>query len=139
MTASWSERHIVNRAVRLGARLGRDIDGVRELEVAGRRTGRRRRTPVKVLEVEGELYVVSLSGSCGRVCNLRAGRTARLRLGRRVDDVLATELADEQKAPVVRAYLASATRPATRARLGSASVPVFHLTPRDAGGSIRRP
>jgi hypothetical protein len=38
--ASWAERHLVNRAVRIGARLGRDIDGVRELEVVGRRTGR---------------------------------------------------------------------------------------------------
>ena len=26
--ASWAERHLVNRAVRVGLRLGRDIDGV---------------------------------------------------------------------------------------------------------------
>jgi hypothetical protein len=38
---SWAERNVVNRAVRLGARLGREIDGVRELEVRRRRSAER--------------------------------------------------------------------------------------------------
>ena len=54
--ASWAERNVVNRAVRPGTRLGRDIDGVRELEVRGRRMGKPRRTPVKVLEVDGKRF-----------------------------------------------------------------------------------
>jgi hypothetical protein len=58
--ASWVERNVVNRAVRLGTRLGRDIDRVRELEVRG--------------------------GSSGWVENLRAAGTARLRFGRSVED-----------------------------------------------------
>ena len=141
MTASWAERHIVNRAVRVGTRLGRDIDGIRELEVAGRRTGKPRRTPVKVLEVDGERYVVSLNGASGWVCNLRERETARLRFGRRVEDVVATEIPDAEKPPIVRAYLRAATRPETRRRLaravpepgagpGAASLPVFRLTTR---------
>ena len=139
--ASWSERHVLNRAVRVGVRLGREIDGVRELEVTGRRTGKRRRTPVKVLEVAGVRYLVSLSGDSGWVCNLRAARTARLRFGRHVEAVTATELADADKPPVARSYLESANRPTTRARLawatdgvpaaealrGAASVPVFRI------------
>ncbi len=139
--ASWAERHLVNRAVRVGVRLGREIDGVRELEVRGRRTGRPRRTPVKVLEVDGERYLVSLSGSSGWVCNLRARKAARLRFGRRVEDVVATEVADPDKRPVVRAYLLAATRSETRRRLewagkgipeaearrGAAGMPVFRL------------
>ncbi len=51
----------------------------------------------KVLEVDGERYVVSLNGSSGRVCNLRARKVPRLRLDRRLEDVVATEVADPEK------------------------------------------
>ena len=147
--SSWAERRLVNRAVRVGVRLGRDIDGVQALEVRGRRTGMVRRTPVKVVEVDAERYVVSLNGSSGWVCNLRAPKAARLRLGRRVQDVLATEVADPEKRPAVRAYLMAATRPQTRRRLewaaestpdaaarrGAAEVPVFRQTSGETVGS----
>lgn len=126
---------MVNPAVRVGVRLGREIDGVRELEVRGRRTGRARRTPVKVLEVDGERYVVSLNGSSSWVCNLRARPAARLRFGRHVESIVATEVADAGKPPVVRAYREAATRPETRRRLAGAAedVPVFRVT-RAQGG-----
>lgn len=140
--ASWTERHVVNRAVRLGLRLGRDIDGLHVLEVRGRRTGRRRRTPVKVLQVDGQRYLVSLGGSSGWVCNLRASQRARLRFGRRVEDVVGVEIPDQDKPPVARAYLTAATRPETRHRLDwaregtseaevlrhAARFPVFRIT-----------
>ena len=147
--ASWTERHLVNRAVRLGLRLGRDIDGLQELEVRGRRSGKRRRTPVKILEVDGRRYIVSLSGSSGWVCNLRASQRARLRFGRRVEEVVVSEIPDRDKPPVVRAYLAAATHAETRrhlewAREGApeaevlrqaARFPVFRITgPPDDGG-----
>ena len=135
---------LADRAVLLGVRLGREIDGIRELEVIGRRSGKARRTPVKVLQIDGERYVVSLSGSSGWVCNLRERGTARLRIGRHLEGVVATELRDVQKPPIVRAYLEGATRPGTRRQLawaaqgapeadvqrGAASVPVFRLTAR---------
>jgi deazaflavin-dependent oxidoreductase (nitroreductase family) len=144
--ASWAERNLVNRSVRLGTRLGRDIDGVRELEVQGRRTGKSRRTPVKVLEVEGERYLLSLSGNSGWVNNLRAQGSARLRFGRDVEIVVPSELADDEKRPIVQAYLAGADRAQTRARLawaadgaseqdarrGATTVPVFRLSGRDS-------
>ena len=142
--ASWVERNVVNRAMRLGARLGRDIDGVRELEVRGRRTGKPRRTPVKVLEVAGDRYLVSLSGSSGWVHNLRSGGIARLRFGRAVEDVLATEVADDDKRPIALVYLAGAGRNETRrslawaadgvseeeARRGAMNTPIFRLSGR---------
>ena len=115
--ASWAERHVVNRAVRLGLRLGRDIDGLQELEVRGRKTGKARRTPVKILEVDGERHVLSLRGNSGWVCNLRASGKGRLRFGGRVEDVVAVELPDGDKPPVARTYLTGATRPETRRRL----------------------
>jgi len=115
--------------MRVGVRLGRDIDGVRELEVRGRQTGRPRRVPVKVLSVGGERYVVSLYGSTGWACNLRASPAARLRFGRRVEDVVATELADDEKPPIALAYLADVKREETRRRLegGATGVPMFRL------------
>ena len=128
--ASWTERNVVNRAVRVGVRLGRDIDGVRELEVRGRRTGKPRRTPLKVLHVDGECYLVSLSGESGWVRNLRAQPSARLRFRNRVEDVVAIELADGEKRPVVRAYFEAAGRAETRDRLAGTAgepVPVFRL------------
>jgi deazaflavin-dependent oxidoreductase (nitroreductase family) len=138
--ASWAERNVVNRAVRLGTRLGRDIDGVRELEVRGRRSGRLRRVPVKVLSVGGERYLVSLRGSSAWVENLRAAGTARLRFGRSVEDVVATELADEEKRPIAIAYLDGVSREETRRRLAwaieedtgrrAAGMPMFRLSAR---------
>jgi deazaflavin-dependent oxidoreductase (nitroreductase family) len=144
--ASWAERHLVNRAVRIGVRLGRDIDGIRELEVVGRRSGKLRRTPVKVVELGDERYVVSLSGPTGWARNLRERRRARLRFGRHSEDVVATEIPDEDKPPIARAYLQSATRPETLRQLawaaegtpaadvrrGAAGIPVFRLTVIDA-------
>lgn len=140
--ASWAERHLVNRAVLIGTRLGRDIDGIRELEVVGRRSGKARRTPVKVLEVDGERYVLSLNGASAWVCNVRERKRARLRIGRRVEDVVATEVPEADKPRIARAYLQAASRPETRRRLawaaegapetdvrrGAANVPVFRLT-----------
>ena len=142
--ASWVERNVVNPAVRLGTRLGRDIDGVRELEVRGRRTGKPRRTPVKVLEVDGERYLVSLYGRSGWVRNLRSQGVARLRFGRDVEEVRAVEVADDEKRPIALAYLAGAGREETRrslawaadgvseeeARRGAVSVPIFRLSGR---------
>jgi deazaflavin-dependent oxidoreductase (nitroreductase family) len=121
VSASWTDR-----AVRLGIRLGRDIDGVRELETRGRRSGRPRRVPVKVLVVDGERYVVSLYGDSGWARNLRAQPAARLRFGRHVEDVIATEAPGEQR--VVAAYRAEAGREETRRRLEQ-DPPVFRLTP----------
>jgi deazaflavin-dependent oxidoreductase (nitroreductase family) len=118
---SWVERNLVNRAVLLGTRLGRDIDGVRELAVRGRHTGKIRRTPVKVLEVDGERFLVSLRGDSGWVHNLRAGQTARLRFGRTVEDVDVVELADGEKRRVAQAYLAAARGGEARQQLAWAA------------------
>ena len=100
---------------------------------------------MKVLEVDHERYLVSLYGDSGRVHNLRAQRTARLRRGREVEEVVATELAHDEKQAVAQAYRATASREATRkqlawaaddaaekdARRGAMSVPMFRLSRRE--------
>lgn len=95
---------------RLAARLtrtGLSLWGSRELVVPGRRTGEPRTTVVNLLEVDGRRYLVAPRGETEWVRNLRAndGR-GELRVGRRVQAFVATEVGDDAKAPVLRSYLA---------------------------------
>ena len=131
MSAAWVERHLVNRAVRVGVWLGRDIDGIHTLETTGRRTGRRRRTPVKLLELDTGRYVVSLRGESSWVRNLRQEPRARILFGRAAETVNAIELPPDQRSPVIQTYLATAMREETRTALaqGVTELPVFRLNP----------
>jgi deazaflavin-dependent oxidoreductase (nitroreductase family) len=131
MTAPWIERQVVNRAVRVGVWLGRDIDGVRTLETTGWRTGRPRRTPVKLLELDTGRYVVSLHGESSWVRNLRQEPQARILFGRATERVNAIELLLDQRLPAIQAYSAAASRAETRTALarGVAELPVFRLDP----------
>ena len=76
---------------------------------------------MKVLEVDRARYLVSLYGTSGWAHNLRAQRTARLRFGRDVEEVAATELAHDEKRVVAQAYLAAAGRDETRKQLAWAA------------------
>jgi len=101
----WFTKHIVNPVVAGLTRSGVSLAGSRVLEVRGRKSGEWRRTPVNPLEFEGERYIVSPRGETQWVRNLRASGEGRLRKGLRTEDFSATELADEDKLPVLRAYL----------------------------------
>ena len=79
--------------------------GSRVLEVRGRSSGEPRRTPVNLLELEGERYLVAPRGETQWARNLRVSGEGRLLVGRRSESFTAVELADEEKAPVLRAYL----------------------------------
>jgi deazaflavin-dependent oxidoreductase (nitroreductase family) len=79
--------------------------GARELRVRGRSTGEWRTTPVNLLTLDGEHYLVAPRGVTQWVRNLRVAGTGELRVGRRVDDFRATEVVDADKVPILRAYL----------------------------------
>lgn len=98
-------RHVFNPLVAALTRLGLSVYGSRVLEVRGRRSGQPRRTPVNLLRLEGEEYLVSPRGHTQWVRNIRIAGTARLLHGRRARDIHVTELADADKGPVLRAYL----------------------------------
>jgi deazaflavin-dependent oxidoreductase (nitroreductase family) len=102
----WLTKHVANRLVAGMTRLGVSVWGSRVLEVKGRRTGEPRRVPVNLLTFEGNEYLVSARGTGEWVRNIRAadGR-GELLLGRRRRAVQAHELADDEKVPVLRAYL----------------------------------
>jgi deazaflavin-dependent oxidoreductase (nitroreductase family) len=75
------------------------------LTTRGRKSGEDRTTPVNVIEVGGDRWLVSPYGRVGWVHNLRAEPTARLWRGRR-REIREVEEADAATAgPVLRAYV----------------------------------
>jgi deazaflavin-dependent oxidoreductase (nitroreductase family) len=102
----WFTKNVFNRFVALLTRLGFSVWGSRVLEVRGRSSGQWRQTPVNLLSLDGERYLVAPRGHTQWVRNLRASGEGRLRLGRGTEDFTASEIADDtQKAPILRAYL----------------------------------
>ena len=101
----WFTRNVFNRAVRWLARRGVSVAGSRELQVVGRSSGQVRTTVVNLLEVDGRRYLVAPRGTTQWVRNLRVAGTGSLRVGRRHEPFRATELADADKVPVLRAYV----------------------------------
>ncbi len=101
----WFTKNVFNRIVAGLTRLGISVWGSRVLEVRGRTSGQWRRTPVNLLALDGERYLVAPRGHTQWVRNLRASGEGRLRVGSRSEPFTAAELDDEHKAPVLRAYL----------------------------------
>jgi len=103
----WIMRSVVDPLTLLAVgRLGMDDhNGTRVIEVRGRASGLWRATPVKLLELDGQRYLVAMYGQTGWAKNLRAQGGGRLRLGRAVTPFRAVELSDADKLPVLRAYL----------------------------------
>jgi deazaflavin-dependent oxidoreductase (nitroreductase family) len=96
---------LFNDTVATLTRLGISILGSRVLYVRGRKSGEWRSTPVNLLTFEGQRYLVAPRGNTQWVRNVRAAGGGELRVGRRVETFTATELADEQKPELLRAYL----------------------------------
>ena len=101
----WFTAHVFNPAVAALTRLGISVAGSRVLEVRGRSSGEPRRTPVNLLTVAGERYLVAPRGHTQWVKNLRASGEGRLLVGRRSESFTAAELPDDEKAALLRAYL----------------------------------
>jgi deazaflavin-dependent oxidoreductase (nitroreductase family) len=96
---------VFNPAVAALTRLGVSVAGSRVLEVRGRKSGEPRRTPVNLLTLDGERYLVAPRGHTQWVRNLRARGEGRLLVGRRTERFTAVELPDDGKVPILRAYL----------------------------------
>jgi deazaflavin-dependent oxidoreductase (nitroreductase family) len=103
----WIMRHVFDPlTLLLVGRLGMDDhNGTRVLEVQGRKSGKWRATPVRVLDLDGHQYLVAMYGESGWARNLRTRGSGRLRLGKQVLEFQADELTGETKLPVFRAYL----------------------------------
>ena len=96
---------VFNEIVAALTRAGISIWGSRVLAVRGRKSGEMRTTPVNLLTVDGERYLVAPRGLTQWVRNIRVTGEAELRLGRRVESIKVEELADDAKPAILRAYL----------------------------------
>jgi deazaflavin-dependent oxidoreductase (nitroreductase family) len=101
----WFTARVFNPLVAGFTRLGVSVYGSRVLEVQGRKSGQWRQTPVNLLRFNGSDYLVAPRGQTQWVKNLRASGEGRLLVGRRVSTFTATELADDERPEVLRAYL----------------------------------
>jgi deazaflavin-dependent oxidoreductase (nitroreductase family) len=101
----WFTTNVFNRVVAALTRLGVSVYGSRVLEVKGRTSGEWRQTPVNLLRYEDAEYLVAPRGHTQWVKNLRASGQGRLRVGRRAQPFHSVELPDDEKPPLLRAYL----------------------------------
>jgi deazaflavin-dependent oxidoreductase (nitroreductase family) len=97
---------VINLLFRSLTRLGLGASYRHVLTVTGRKTGRRYSTPVDVLELGGDRFLVAGYGPAGWVRNARAAREVTLsRAGRTAHfGVVETEL--PEAIPVLRKYIA---------------------------------
>lgn len=101
----WFTVNVLNRSVAWMTRRGISVWGSRVLAVRGRKSGEWRRTPVNLLTFGDERYLVAPRGHVQWTHNMRAAGGGRLLLGKRVEEFTATEVSDEEKTDVLRAYL----------------------------------
>ena len=103
---NWITRGFLNPIVEfLAGRLGLNLQGAWVLTVPGRRTGAARHVPVNVLELDNRRYLVAPRGETEWVRNLRAASKGTLRKGKTVVHFGAEEVAEDERPPVIRAYL----------------------------------
>jgi F420H(2)-dependent quinone reductase len=98
-------RRVFNPLISGFTRLGLSFRGSRVLEVRGRTSGEWRAVPVNPLSLNSERFLVAPRGKTQWVRNVRAAGGGRLRKGRRVEEFRVSEVADEHKVPILRAYL----------------------------------
>jgi deazaflavin-dependent oxidoreductase (nitroreductase family) len=102
----WFTRNVFNKLVAGLTGLGISVLGSRVLAVRGRKSGEWRTTPVNLLIIDGQRYLVSPRGHTQWVRNLRVAREGELRLGRGAEPFIAEEVSNDDKPAILRAYLA---------------------------------
>jgi len=100
-------RRLLNVLVRPLARLGLAGKRTHVLTVVGRRTGRHYSTPVSLIFLDGERWLVAPYGEREWVKNARAAGWVELTRALKTERVQVEEVGPERAAPVLRAYLRS--------------------------------
>jgi deazaflavin-dependent oxidoreductase (nitroreductase family) len=102
----WFTRNVMNRFLNLLMRLGISAWGSRVLEHRGRRSGQLHRTPVNLLTLGSNQFLVAARGETEWVRNVRAadGHLVLL-LGRQRQLCTAVEIPLAERTPILRAYL----------------------------------
>jgi len=96
---------LFNAAIGALVRLGIGLPNMRVLEVRGRKSGTLYRLPVDLLTLGGKHYLVAPRGRAAWVRNAEAAGVVTLRRGGRRGEYRVRPLSEEEKPPVVKAYL----------------------------------
>jgi deazaflavin-dependent oxidoreductase (nitroreductase family) len=96
---------LLNRSFGFLVRLGIAPGYNRLLEVRGRKSGRIYATPVNLLEIDGRIYLVAARGETAWARNARAAGRVTLRRGARAREYAVRELGDDEKPPMLKAFL----------------------------------
>jgi deazaflavin-dependent oxidoreductase (nitroreductase family) len=125
-------RRAINLLVRPLARLGLTGPRTHLLTVSGRKTGRPWSTPVSIVEVGDERWLVAPYGDRNWVKNARAAGGVELRRGRRSERLAVEEVDAEQAVAVLREYyrLGRVTRPFFEVSLDSPHEAWLAVAPR---------
>ena len=89
---------LAQRVLRMGPLMGPNA----LLTLRGRKSGEPRTTPVALVEIGGRRWVIGTFGETNWVRNLRTAGEATLTVGRKREDVRATELSPEEAAAFFR-------------------------------------
>src|ERR1700719_25364 len=96
--------NVFNRIVQAMTRAGISVMGSRVLYVRGRTSGEWRSTPVNLLTLDGDRFLVAPRGQTQWVRNLRVAGGGELVRGRKAQAFHAVEVAEADKPSVLRAY-----------------------------------
>jgi len=98
-------RRLVNVLVKPAARLGLAGKRMHVLTVVGRKSGRKYSTPVQLVFLDGQRWLVSPYGERAWVKNARAAGSVELTRARHAEQARIEEVDAQTAAPVLREYL----------------------------------
>ncbi|TDC76330.1 nitroreductase/quinone reductase family protein [Streptomyces hainanensis] len=101
----WFTNNVLNKTVAWFTYRGISVWGSRVLAVRGRSSGEWRTTPVNLLTVNGNDYLVAPRGHVQWTRNMRVAGGGELRLGSKAEPFTAEEIPDDEKPALLRAYL----------------------------------
>lgn len=93
---------ILNPLIKGLLHIGVPMGSMALLTVKGRKTGKQRTTPVAVLKMDENRYIVSVYGLSSWVRNLRATGHAKLAHGLHSEQISVVELTPQQSAPILK-------------------------------------
>ena len=96
--APWLVKNLINPLMLL-------TGGIPILTVRGRKSGRRYRTPINVVDLNGTLYLTSPRGETTWSRNLRSTREAWLKTKGQEQRYRAEEVPPAERGPIIAAYL----------------------------------
>ncbi len=86
-------------------RLGLKVGSQYLLTVPGRMSGAPRSTPISIVVLDGERFIVSAFADADWVRNVRAAGGASLRRGTHTEEVRLVELPEPERDPILRTFL----------------------------------